>query len=94
MPLSKEDALYGAAYKVMFERCDPDSCATPDQLATVQFSVDRVLVWASTQLAEVAAAYLRAAPEIVKRASDRVENNLRAIQMTAVLSQLPQPPKD
>ena len=94
MPLPRADVLYGVAYKIVYERCDPDNCTTIERLYVVQEIASKIVEWASKQPIEISTAYLRAAPEVVKRAADVVENNLRAKQMIEARRILPEPPKD
>lgn len=90
--LTEADALYGAAYQVLFERADPDACVTREIKAVLDANLAAVSEWARTQPPDVAAAYQRAITDIAKRASDRVENNERARQMMLTRKSLPTPP--
>lgn len=90
--LSEADALYGAAYQVLFERVDPDACATREIKAVLDAELVKVSEWAKTQPPDVAAAYQRASADIATRAAERLENNERARQMTLTRKSIPTPP--
>lgn len=90
--LTPDEALYGAAYRVVFERCNPDACVSEENLLRIQQIAANITSWASRQPRHARDAYLRATPEIVKRAVDRLENVKRAGQMIEALKDLPVPP--
>lgn len=92
MPIPPEDVLYGAAYRVLFERADPDSTTTRERMTVVSAILDGVITWAADQPADVSLAYLRAVGDIGKRAEDTLENNERARQMHEAMNTLPRPP--
>lgn len=90
--LTPDEALYGAAYRVVFERCNPDACVSEEDRLRIQQIAVYITSWASEQPRHVRDAYLRATPEIVKRAVDRLENIKRASQMIEAMKGLPVPP--
>ena len=93
MTMSDADAHHGAAYKVLYERWDPDGCITADKLAALTAKADAVKAWAAGQVPIIKDAYLRAADEIVKRATAILENNSRAAQMLNLSKSIPRPPE-
>ena len=92
--LSKEDALYGAAWKVLYERLDPDGCVSREKMASAMTAMAKIASWVETQPSEIRAAYDRAKVDIMKRANDVLENNERATQMAVVFAALPKPPAE
>ena len=92
--LSKEDALYGAAWKVLYERLDPDGCVSREKLTSTMTVMAKIASWVETQPSEIRAAYDRAKVDIMKRANDVLENNERATQMADVFAALPKPPAE
>jgi len=93
MPMSQSDVLYGAAYRVVFDRLDPDGCCTTELLSAVLIESARIAEWARTQEPTVASAYLRALPEIETRARDVHENNQRHLALTGAFEAIPKPPQ-
>jgi hypothetical protein len=92
-PLSESDALYGAAFRVVFERVgNPDQCASGEQLAVLSRVVADVRAWAPSQAPDVARAYERAAVDVLERAKTVVENTRRALLMMALYGTIPKPP--
>jgi hypothetical protein len=90
--LGAGQVLYGAAYKVLYERLDPDGCVDDARHSVLLIEADGVLKWAASQSLGVREAYRRAAKAIVTRAETTLENNRRARQMTAAMQTLPRPP--
>jgi hypothetical protein len=93
-PFTEEDARYGAAWKVCFERMLPDKCVTPTLYAEAARLKDRILSWALEQAPEVRAAYEKAAPEIEKRARHRLMDARRGHMLSLAQATLPVPPTD
>jgi hypothetical protein len=90
--LSVGKVLYGAAYKVLYERLDPDGCVDDDRHLALVAATGEVLAWAATQAQDVRDAYRKAAKDVVARAETTLENNRRARQMTAAMRTMPKPP--
>lgn len=93
MELSRNNALYGAAYHVLFGRKCPDYCHTREHLKELRDDLAIVMAWAETQSDDVAGAYKRAATDIEKRAVSFVENNERAAHMRSIRDSIPKPPE-
>lgn len=93
MPLSEHDALFGAAYQVLFERLDPDGCI--DETANAKRMERTVMIenWIDQQSGAVLLAYRRALTEISNRAALVLENNIRARQQMEARKNLPVPPE-
>lgn len=94
MTLPRAEALYGAAYQVLYERLDPDGCT--NRAANEVRLVRTALIgpWIEAQAADVAAAYRRALVDITKHAEGVLENNERAAQMREARSTIPVPPPE
>ena len=92
MPLTEADALYGAAWKVCYERSDPDASTNELERARTAASLGEVAKWAHAQSPEVCAAYRRAVTDISIRADQVLENNVRARQQQAAFEAIPKPP--
>lgn len=91
-PLTEDVALYGAAYRVVFELVgNPDNCATPELLAVLGRTVLDVRAWSRTQDAPVARAYERACVDVLERAKTVVENTLRYQHMMTLYATIPRP---
>ncbi len=91
--LTEADALYGAAWQVLYERLDPDGCVNRDANAK---RIDRsagIAEWIATQPADVATAYRRALAAIADRAEKVLENNERAAQQREARRAIPVPPE-
>jgi hypothetical protein len=93
-PFTEDDARYGAAWKVCFERLLPDRCDTAEAYAEVLRKRDLILKWARTQIPEVCAAYAKAAPEIEERARKVLANTRRGHMLRLASTTLPVPPAD
>jgi hypothetical protein len=93
--LSEEErailGLYGAAYKVVFERLNPDGCGTAEWPALCS-TAEVLRKWAETQEPQLREVYERAIDDNVERALGRVENMRRAFRMNEVYPDLPKPP--
>ena len=85
-------ALYGAAYKVVFERLAPDA-VDPGTWSTLEASARAISEWAASledeQLREV---YIRAIDDVVERGAGVVENTRRSLRMISLYSEIPKPP--
>lgn len=93
MPLSRSKAMYGAAYQIVFERCNPNNCTSPATLAGIKRIAEKILAWAEDQPdPQVIAAYKKAVPEIVKRSEVQLDNHIRYTQLVAARMNLPVPP--
>jgi len=92
--LTDAKALYGAAYQVLFERLDPDGCVDREAHQRRLRISEAIGAWIAEQEADVAAAYRRAMPEIMKRAVAVLENNERARQMREARRGIPVPPPE
>lgn len=84
-------AYYGAAYRVVLERLNPDGCG-PDEWPHVVGRAEVLRTWAALQEQPVRAAYERAITDVVKRAAARIENANRGLRMAALYEQIPKPP--
>lgn len=92
-PLTEEDAIYGAAYRVIFERLGNwQNCTTAEQLVAVSASVAAIREWSRSQESGVARAYERAAVLYLGEARKMVENTQRAQRMQALYATIPRPP--
>jgi hypothetical protein len=84
-------ALYGAAYKVVYERLSPDNCnreSWPALCATAEV----LSTWAAAQEQPLRQCYERAIADVVERASACVENQRRGVRLAAVYDDIPKPP--
>lgn len=90
--LSDEDARYGVAYNVLYARLAPAYCANQNNLKHLREELAKIMLWASSQPADIAAAYHRAGPEIETNAIAMVENNERAAKMLDLKKTFPMPP--
>ena len=94
MPQSEADAMWGAAYSVVFERVNnPDRCVTRELRDAIQPILNSIAEWAGSQSPEICAAYRRAVVDIGKRADDVLENNDRRRRMNEIRNTLPLPPE-
>jgi hypothetical protein len=84
-------ALYGAAYRVVFERLAPDHC---DVAVWPQFNARAEVLrkWAESQTQLTRQAYELAIDDIVARAATRVENVRRALVISSVYGTIAKPP--
>ena len=94
MNLSQADVLYGGAYRVCFERLDPDNCVSQDMLASIDKKIEKITVWAQTQSDEIKTQYVRALAEVRKRAETRAENVARGAAMVNSYKEIPKPPME
>ncbi len=94
MVLSEAEVLYGGAYRVCFEQLNPDNCASRDDLVIVNAQFTKIVTWAETQTELVKTAYMRALADVLKRATDRLENTERALALTQAYNVIPKPPSD
>lgn len=90
--LSEDDALYGAAWKVCYERLDPDGCSTPELRSVLAGKAGAIREWSATQAPDVKFAYGRAAADVATRADQVLENNERARRMSVAFAAIPRPP--
>ena len=85
-------ALYGAAYKVAFERLAPDA-VDPGTWSALEATAHSMREWAANledeQLREV---YARAIDDVVERGAGVVENTRRSLRMISLYSEIPKPP--
>lgn len=79
--LAPEDALYGAAYQILFATVDPDACISKERLDFVNNYCARCLAWAEIQAPDVKRAYQRATVDIKTRATTQYWNVIRSLQM-------------
>jgi hypothetical protein len=93
MNLPEDEVLYAGAYRVCFERFDPDNCVTATHLEGVDAKAVKIAAWTDTQSPEVKTAYLRAIQEVRKRAADRLENQQRAVACLSAYDSIPKPPE-
>ncbi len=91
--LTEADALYGAAYQVLFERLDPDRCINHEIYEQLRSRATTIDSWISEQSVEVGAAYRRAMAEIRLRASQVLENCERGRQQQEARRSIPVPPE-
>ena len=94
MPLPADQALYGAAYQVLHERLDPDSCVNHERDTVRAAVTENLRRWINEQEPHIAAAYRRALVDITRRAATVLENNERAAQMREARATLPVPPTE
>ncbi len=90
--LSQADALYGAAYNVLFERLDPDACVKREKHKEILSIAASINEWIATQPIEIVNAYRRAMTDVMRRATGVLENNERAALMREARSTIPVPP--
>jgi hypothetical protein len=93
MNLPEDEVLFAGAYRVVFERFDPDNCINPLHLEGIDSQAVKIAAWTDTQTAEVKNAYLRAIQEVRKRAADRLENQQRAAACLGAYASIPKPPE-
>lgn len=91
MNLPQSELLYAAAYRVCFEKFDPDNCVTKMHLEAVCQTYDKIIEWANSQDQLIKDAYIRAANEVKQRAADRLENHERAMAAMAAFESIPKP---
>ena len=83
--------LYGAAYRVVFERLNPDNCQISDwPRLTARAEVLRK--WIAGQDQPMRQAYEFAIDDVIERAASRVENVRRALLITSVYQKIDKPP--
>jgi hypothetical protein len=92
MDLRHEDVLYGAAYRILFEKFDPRNCVTKLHLDAIDNISVIVANWAEKQDKEIQIAYIKAVKDVRKEAADRFENHERAIAMAMMIKKIPYPP--
>lgn len=92
MPLSNEDVMFGAAYRVVFERVNPDACNDQRARIAIACKITMMAEWVKLQPEPVAQAYTRAFGEIEKRADAVLENNLRHQQQIEAYGVIAKPP--
>lgn len=90
--LSDEDARYGVAYNVLYERLAPTYCVNQEHLSHLRSELGKIMSWANNQIPEVRVAYQRASPEIEQCAVSVVDNNERAAKLLGVKKTFPVPP--
>jgi hypothetical protein len=97
-PLTEDDKLYGAAFKVVYERLNPDACG-PSEWPKLCATAEVMRTWAREQEPAVRRAYERAIdgedpryPGMMQRAAARVENVRRGVIMTDAYNSIAKPP--
>jgi hypothetical protein len=93
MNLPEDEVLHMGAYRVVFERFDPDNCINPLHLEGIDSQAVKISAWADTQSHEVKKAYLRAIQEVRQRAVTRLENQQRALAGLDAYASIPKPPE-
>jgi hypothetical protein len=84
-------ALYGASYRVVMERLNPDGCGVASWPALCA-GADELRSWAATQEQPLREAYELAITDNVERASAVVENQRRGARMSDLYETIPRPP--
>lgn len=93
-PLTEDDALWGAAYRVVFERVgNPHNCKAPEELVVLSQTIADIRAWSRDLEPAHARAYERAAVAVLSEAKTMVENTLRAQRMMTLYATLPKPPE-
>lgn len=90
--LSPSDLLHAGAYRVCYERFDPDNCTTRQHLAAIDHLAIAINQWAEDQPDGVKTAYLLASADVRKRAIDRLENQERGMACAQAYVDIPKPP--
>lgn len=94
MDLSPSDLLHAGAYRVCFERFNPDACITDQHLAGIDAAATKMLVWAQGQPDVIREAYQRAIQDVRGRAVTRFENEKRGMACVEAYKTIPKPPLD
>jgi hypothetical protein len=83
--------VHGAAFRWMFEQCNPGSCSTREGLIEIETKVSDALAWTKNQPDHVRDAYEWAAAQTLATARDRLEifDNSRAVSVA--YESLPKP---
>ena len=85
-------ALYGAAYKVAYERLAPEA-VNPGTWPTLEATANSMREWiASLEDLKLREIYYRALDDVVRLGADTVENTRRALRMVSLYNEIPKPP--